>query len=83
MLNTRPRRVPPYWTQKILPLVYDDSLSYYEVLGKLIHKINELIGYIGDNLRDMVAEVIVDYFVDITYDSETQTIHLDLTGRDS
>lgn len=32
-----------YWTFKILPLVYDDSLSYYEVLTKVTAKINELV----------------------------------------
>lgn len=32
-----------YWTHKILPLVYDDSLSYYEVLNKLTEKLNEVI----------------------------------------
>ena len=28
---------------KVLPLVYDDSLSYYEVLCKLTTKMNEII----------------------------------------
>ena len=32
-----------YWTFKILPLVYDDSLSYYEVLTKVTNKVNELV----------------------------------------
>lgn len=32
-----------FWCQKVLPLVYDDSLSYYEVLAKLTKYINELI----------------------------------------
>lgn len=32
-----------YWCYKILPLVYDDSLSYYEVLNKLTDKVNEII----------------------------------------
>ena len=31
------------WCQKVLPLTYDDSLSYYEVLCKLRNKINEVI----------------------------------------
>ena len=31
------------WCHKILPLVYDDSLSYYEVLCKVRAKINEVI----------------------------------------
>lgn len=32
-----------YWCTKILPLVYDDSLSYYEVLCKTSAKLNEVI----------------------------------------
>lgn len=32
-----------FWCQKILPLVYDDSLSYYEVLCKVFDYINKLI----------------------------------------
>lgn len=43
--------------QKVLPLVYDESLSYYEVLSKVIQKLNELIK-INNNIRD---EVHSDY----------------------
>lgn len=32
-----------FWCQKVLPLVYDDSLSYYEVLCKLTDYINNII----------------------------------------
>lgn len=32
-----------YWCYKVLPLVYDDSLSYYEVLCKVVDYINNLI----------------------------------------
>ncbi len=32
-----------YKITKVLPAVYDDSLSYYEVLAKVVHKLNELI----------------------------------------
>lgn len=31
------------WCQKVLPLVYDESLSYYEVLCKVVEKLNETI----------------------------------------
>lgn len=30
-----------YWCYKILPIVYDDSLSYYELLAKLVDCINK------------------------------------------
>lgn len=32
-----------FWCQKVIPLIYDDSLSYYEVLCKVVKYINELI----------------------------------------
>lgn len=46
-----------FWCQKVLPLVYDDSLSYYEVLGKLTAKLNEVIAAFNNEIS---AEVI-DY----------------------
>ena len=32
-----------FWCQKVLPLVYDNSLSYYEVLCKVVKYLNDLI----------------------------------------
>jgi hypothetical protein len=32
-----------YWCYKVLPLVYDDSLSYYEILCKVVGYINQMI----------------------------------------
>lgn len=32
-----------FWCQKVLPLVYDDSLSYYEILCKVVDYINNMI----------------------------------------
>lgn len=32
-----------FWCFKVLPLVYDDSLSYYEILCKVVNYINKLI----------------------------------------
>ena len=32
-----------FWCQKVLPLVYDNSLSYYEILCKVVKYINDLI----------------------------------------
>lgn len=42
-----------FWAQKVLPLVYDDSLSYYEVLCKVVEYLNETI----DNVDNMHTEV--------------------------
>lgn len=52
-----------HYCQKVLPAVYDDSLSYYECICKLVHKINEIIeayAPYGDtikNLQDAVEEL--------------------------
>lgn len=42
----------PY-VQKVLPLVYDESLSYYEVLCKMKDKLNETIGQVDKNAEDI------------------------------
>lgn len=38
---------------KVMPLVYDESLSYYEVLCKLTYKINELIETLAEDEKDI------------------------------
>lgn len=51
-----------FWCQKVLPLVYDNSLSYYEVLCKVVHYINKLIDddkIMADELDDLRAELKV------------------------
>lgn len=32
-----------FWCQKVLPLVYDESLSYLELLCKVVDKLNEIV----------------------------------------
>ena len=45
-----------FWCYKVLPLVYDDSLSYYELLCKVVSKLNELIEKYA-SFDDIVAEI--------------------------
>ena len=49
-----------YWVQHILPLVYDDSLSYMELLGKVINILNEVVNN-NNMLPDYIMELIKDY----------------------
>lgn len=51
-----------FWCQPILPLVYDDSLSYYEVLCKVVDYLNQVI----ENEND-----ISEYLKEIDCDIET------------
>lgn len=46
-----------FWCQKVLPLVYDDSLSYYEVLCKLKEKINEIVE-VSNGWQDQYDELV-------------------------
>lgn len=45
-----------FMCHKILPLVYDESLSYYEVLCKIAYKLNESIEAVN-NLNDNVTDL--------------------------
>lgn len=45
-----------FWCQKVLPLVYDESLSYYELLCKVAEKLNELIQH--DSEQDQAIQEI-------------------------
>ena len=48
-----------FWCQKVLPLVYDDSLSYYETLCKVMHTLNEVIDNVN-NIPNFIRELISD-----------------------
>lgn len=54
----RPIRYPH--CQKVLPAVYDDSLSYYESICKLVHKINELIEWTSQLDVDTITQEVKD-----------------------
>lgn len=49
-----------YWVQHILPLVYDDSLSYMELLGKVTKTLNELVEN-NNLLPDYIMKLIKEY----------------------
>lgn len=60
-----------FWCQKVLPLVFDDSLSYYETLCKLVTYVNGLRGdviQLGEdvtalnNLYNELAKLLDEYF---------------------
>ena len=58
----RPMRHFRFWCQSVLPLVYDDSLSYYEVLCKVVKYINNLIDTdkeIFDDLDELRKDLAV------------------------
>lgn len=64
---------PPY-CQKVLPLTYEESLSYYETLCQLVHKLNEVISEVNsidpDNILSQINKNVQDqidaYMKDVT-----------------
>lgn len=51
-----------YWCQKVLPLVYDNSLSYYEILCKVVDYINNMIENqkeFSNELDELKSELVV------------------------
>lgn len=66
MINTLTRF--RFWCQKVIPLVYDDSLSYYEVLCKVVEYINNLIAedkLIEENITELQNDMeVVQKWID-------------------
>lgn len=61
-----------YWCQKVLPLVYDDSLSYYEFLCRVCDKVNEIIASqnktnddvsnLTANIKNIINDILIEWF---------------------
>ena len=69
-----------FYCQKILPLVYDDSLSYYEVLCKIVHKLNVLIDN-NNLLPELIREEIRKYITPEAIEELLEEIFDDLRAN--
>lgn len=76
MNNLRPFR---FWCQKVLPLVYDDELSYYELLCKVVDYLNKTMENVNslsenfDELQQMfntLKEYVNNYFKNLDIEEE-------------
>ena len=68
------------YTTKVIPLAFDESMSYYEQICKLTAKMNELISFANNELTEALKEYIDKEFnnmmLDTMYDAETETLTL-------
>lgn len=68
------------YTTKVIPLAFDESMSYYEQICKLTAKMNEIISFANNELTDALKKYIEQEFnnimLDTMYDSETETLTL-------
>ena len=66
------------YSQKVLPLAFDESLSYLEQVCKINAKLNELISVFNDelsqDLKDYIDENFNNIMLNAMYDDETETI---------
>ena len=67
-----------YWCQKVLPLVYDDSLSYYELLCKVVDYLNKTMEDVDNFNTDMTSlydtyEQLQEYVNNYFYSLDVQT----------
>ena len=77
-----------FWAQKVIPLVYDDSLSYYEVLCKMRDKLNEVInvanagGWSQEEIEAFVKSEVDTYLagLDLPTAAEIQQLQEDVGG---
>ena len=76
MNDLRPFR---FWCQKVLPLVYDDSLSYYELLCKVIDYLNmtmENVNNLSENFVELqnafntLKKYVENYFNNLNVQEE-------------
>ena len=79
-----------FWCQKVLPLVYDDSLSYYELLCKVVNYLNNTIADVNtlgtdvNNLNNAYNELqsyVNDYFSTLDVQNEINN-KLDVMAQD-
>ena len=76
MNDLRPFR---FWCQKVLPLVYDDSLSYYEILCKVVDYLNktmENVNKLSENFDELqsafntLKKYVEEYFDNLDIQEE-------------
>lgn len=79
-----------FWCQKVLPLVYDDSLSYYELLCKVVEYLNNAIADVNtlgtdvDNINKAYSDLqsyVNNYFSTLDVQEEINN-KLDIMASD-
>lgn len=70
-----------FWVQKVLPLTFDDSLSYYELLSKVVYKLNEVINIVnplGAGIEDTINKYLDQFRTE--WEAELQSFQTSITN---
>ena len=74
------KKAKNYYSYKVIPLAFDESLSYLEDIASLRHKLNEVIEFVNDVIEEKITDYIDQRFNDIMinsmYEAETETLIL-------
>lgn len=73
-------------TQSVIPTTFDDSLSYYEILAKVLYKLNEVIEIVnkqGEGIETYILELFASYKVEWEKETDAKLLALknDLQGQ--
>lgn len=75
------------YSQKVIPLAFDESMSYLEDIACLRHKLNEVINFVNDVIDEKITDYIDERFNDLMinamYEAETETLVLYLSDNNS
>ena len=66
----------PFYCQKVLPLTYDNSLSYYEIICKLLRSLNltiENVNELGASYQQLY-EFVINYFDNLDLQEEIDRV---------
>ena len=79
-----------FWCQKVIPLVYDNSLSYYEVLNKVvfylnhvIEDINEIPEYIDEKIKEAIDDEHLKELISEVFKTLEDAISADNEGENT
>lgn len=80
-----------FWCQKVLPLVYDESLSYYELLCKVVAYLNALVVDVkeisdiinGSDFQEMVDQAVSEILTESKIYEEFQDFIEEVASDDS
>lgn len=74
-MNDLKQNIPHF----VIPEVYGDSLSYYEVLKNLIDNLNKLTNFVNskldENTKQLINQYLMNVFSDLLYTEETENLN--------
>ena len=77
--------IPCATTPKVIPLAFDESMSYYEQICRINQKLIDLYSIFNEKLTEELQKYIDQRFNDIMldamYDAETETLILYVTNN--